>query len=151
MDKVELSDQQFVDQAAQIDMAEALSGKWPRTKAPLRMSKITAKIENDHKSDYDKLTAAAQGLTVPKGIDSEHQIKIDELKKLSGHHFDRQFRQKMVQDHQKAIDLYQRASTELQNTQLKNYASQAIPVLQEHLQLARDLGGANRQPGDDKL
>jgi putative membrane protein len=136
-----LSDQQFVDQAAQIDMTEAHVGQMAQDKSSAQDVKdYGKKMENDHKSDYDKLTAAAQDFTVPKGIDTQHQMEIDKLDKLSGHQFDQQFRQKMVQDHQKAIDLYQRASTELQNTQLKNYASQALPVLQEHLQLARDLG-----------
>ncbi len=136
-----VNDQQFVNQAAQINMTEAHIGQVAQQKgATDAVKQYGQKLESDHKDSYQKLTAAANGLNVPNGIDAQHQSQIKTLDNYAGMQFDQHFKQMMIQGHQKAIDLFQRASTSLQSQQLRDYASETLPVLKEHLQIAQNLG-----------
>jgi putative membrane protein len=45
----------------------------------------------------------------------------------------------MVAGHEKAIAEYKRAASDLQNADLKAYATAALPTLQKHLDAAKDL------------
>ena len=136
-----MTDQKFVNDAAQGNMTEAHLGQMAQSKgASEDVKQYGQRLESDHKAAYDKLTAAASSsLTVPKGIDTKHQAIIKRFERLSGKAFDHQFQQAMVQDHQKDIAEYERASKDLQSTALREYASQSLPVLRNHLQMAREL------------
>jgi putative membrane protein len=137
-----LTDREFVDKAAQDDMTEAHIGQMAQDKGDSQAAKDLGKtLERDHKEHYGKLSAAAGGLTVPKGIDARHQAVINKLDRLSGSGFDRQFARMMVDDHQKAITMNEKASTELNSAELRNLASETVPTLKNHLQMARDLAG----------
>jgi putative membrane protein len=138
-----MSDQQFVDFAAQTDMMEAHLGQVAAEQAASQNVKDFAQmLVTDHTNDYNQLTAAAgkASLTVPKGLDAAHDKMIAPLAKMKGAAFDRRFAQEMVTGHQKAIAEYQRESQNGQNADLKAYATQALPTLEKHLQAARDLG-----------
>jgi putative membrane protein len=138
-----MSDQQFVDFAAQTDMMEAHLGQVAAEQAASQNVKDFAQtLVTDHTNDYNQLTAAAgkASLTVPKGLDAAHDKMIAPLAKMKGSAFDRRFAQEMVTGHQKAIAEYQRESQNGQNADLKAYATQALPTLEKHLQAARDLG-----------
>jgi putative membrane protein len=138
-----MSDQQFVDFAAQTDMMEAHLGQVAAEQAASQNVKDFAQtLVTDHTNDYNQLTAAAgkASLTVPKGLDAAHDKMIAPLAKLKGAAFDRRFAQEMIAGHQKAIAEYQREAQNGQNADLKAYANQAVPVLEKHLQAAQGLG-----------
>jgi putative membrane protein len=59
------------------------------------------------------------------------------LEKLNGQAFDKAFVKQIVQDHQKDIKYFQKEQNSLQDAQLKSFAQQTLPVLQEHLQMAQ--------------
>src|SRR3982751_6716586 len=138
-----MSDQQFLDFAAQTDMMEAHLGQVAQDQATSQNVKDFAQtLVTDHTSDYKQLTeiAGKANLTVPKGLDAAHDKMIAPLAKLKGAAFDRRFAQEMVSGHQKAITAYQGEAQNGQNADLKAYAAQALPTLEKHLQAARDLG-----------
>ena len=58
---------------------------------------------------------------------------------LSGVDFDRAFAKHMVAGHEKAIRKFEAASASLQDADLKEYAENTLPVLREHLQMAKSL------------
>ncbi len=136
------SDQKFVDFAAQTDMTEAHLGQMAQEQASGQDVKDFAQtLVTDHTDDYNKLTAAATkaGATVPKGIDAANNKMIAPFEKMKGAAFDRRFERDMVTGHTKAIAEYKRAEADLQNPDLKAYATAALPVLEKHLQAAKDL------------
>jgi putative membrane protein len=136
-----MTDQQFVDNAGQINMTEAHLGKLAQQKAGENdFKEYGQQLEKDHTDAYQKLTSIANGFTVPKSIDAEHLKTVNRFEKLSGQSFDKQFKQTMIQDHQKAIDMFKRAQDELTNQQLKTYATEQLPILQTHLDMAKNLG-----------
>jgi predicted outer membrane protein len=63
------------------------------------------------------------------------------LQSLQGAEFDRAFVRQMITDHNEAIDLYTRASRDIDDSELKAFASETLPTLQEHLSEAERLAG----------
>jgi putative membrane protein len=58
---------------------------------------------------------------------------------LSGVDFDRAFVKHMVAGHEEAIREFEVASASLQDSDLKEYADNTLPVLRDHLQMAQNL------------
>jgi len=139
--KAPMTDQEFVDFAAQTDMTEANLGQVAQDKGDQATKDYGQMLRTDHSDDYNQLTAAAQkaGLTVPKGIDAEHDRMIDSLSRLNGAAFDHRFAHEMVEGHEHAIAVYQKEEQDAQNADIKTYAQQALPTLQKHLDDARKL------------
>ena len=136
------NDQKFVDFAAQTDMTEAHLGQLAQDQSSNQGVKDFAQmLVTDHTDDYNKLTAAATkaGTTVPKGIDAEHNKMIAPFEKAKGAAFDRRFERDMVAGHTKAIAEYKKEEADGQNADMKAYATAALPVLEKHLQAAKDL------------
>jgi len=80
----------------------------------------------------------SKGLTAPKELDSKDQKMLDHLTALKGAAFDRTYMEHMVKDHQEDIALFEKESTNGQDAQLRAFATKTLPVLREHLQLARE-------------
>ncbi len=141
-----MTDQQFLDFAAQTDMVEANVGQLAATVASAQPVKDYATmLVSDHNKDYGQLADIAHqaNLTLPSAIDAEHnKAMIDPFQKLTGAAFDHKFAQEMVAGHTKAIAMYKKAAAEAQNPALKSYAEQALPVLEKHLSDAKDLSKA---------
>ena len=141
-----MSDQDFVNFAAQTDMVEANLGQLASTNGDSQAVKDFGQTLNtDHTQDFGQLNTAAQqaGLTVPNAIDTEHnKTMIDPFQKLKGAAFDRKFAQEMVIGHTKAIAVYKKEAQDAQNPAIKNYAATALPTLQKHLETAKTLGHA---------
>jgi putative membrane protein len=138
-----MTDQQFVDFAAQTDMVEANLGQLAQTAASSDAVKSYAQgLVTDHTSDYGQLSAAAQqaNLTVPGAIDAKNNKEmIDPFQKLKGAAFDHRYVADMVSGHTKAIAVYKKEATDAQNPSIKSYATQALPTLEKHLDGAKDL------------
>jgi len=145
-----MTDQQFVDFAAQTDMVEANLGQLAQNVAAKQDVKDYGQmLVTDHTKDYHDLYAAAQqaSLTVPNSIDAEHnKAMIDPFQKLKGAAFDHRYLEEMVQGHTKAIAIYKKEAADAQNAALKSYAQAAIPVLQKHLDDAKALLAGKTPP-----
>jgi putative membrane protein len=141
-----MSDQKFVDFAAQTDMVEANLGSLAQSVGDSQTVKDYGQmLASDHTNDYQKLQSAAQqaGLTVPTAIDAEHnKAMIAPMNALKGPTFDKKFSHDMVAGHTQAIATYKKEAADGQNPALKQYAQDALPTLQQHLDNAKAL-----QPG----
>jgi putative membrane protein len=141
-----MSDQQFVDFAAQTDMVEANLGQLAGSVASAQPVKDYGQmLVADHTKDYNQLFDVAHqaNLNMPKAIDAEHnKAMVDPFQKLKGAAFDRRYAQEMVAGHTKAIAIYKKEAADAQNPALKSYAEQALPVLEKHLDDAKGLAKA---------
>ena len=140
--KAPMTDQQFVDFAAQADMTEANLGQVAQDKGDQAVKDFGRMLRGDHTNDYNQLDEAAQkaGLTVPKGIDAENDRVIDSLDKLKGAAFDHRFAHEMIEGHEHAVAIYEKEAKDAQNPQIKTYAQDALATLHKHLGDARHLG-----------
>jgi putative membrane protein len=138
-----MTDQQFVDFAAQTDMVEANLGQLAADAAAAQPVKDYAQmLVSDHTADYKQLSDVAKqaNLTVPGAIDDEHNKMIAPFQKLKGAAFDKKYEAEMVAGHTKALAIYKKEASDAQNSALKSYAQQTLTVLQKHLDGAKDLG-----------
>jgi putative membrane protein len=138
-----MSDQQFVDFAAQTDMVEANLGQLAGSVGSSQGVKDYGQtLVTDHTSDFNQLYGVAHqaNLNMPTAIDAEHnKMMIDPFQKLKGAAFDHRYIHEMIGGHTKAIAIYKKESADAQNAALKSYAEQALPVLQKHLDSAKAL------------
>jgi putative membrane protein len=137
-----MTDQQFVDFAAQTDMTEANLGQLAQSQASAQSLKDYAQtLITDHTNDYTQLStvAAKANLVVPKGLDAAHDKMIAPFSNLKGAAFDRRYIQEMIAGHTKAMGVYTKEAADAQSADLKAYASQTLPTLQRHLDGAKDL------------
>ncbi|HZU09208.1 MAG TPA: DUF4142 domain-containing protein [Pseudacidobacterium sp.] len=138
-----MSDQQFVDFAAQTDMVEANLGQLAGTVASSQQVKDYAQmLVTDHTNDFDQLYKVAQqaNLNRPNAIDAQHnKAMIDPFQKLKGAAFDHRYVHEMIAGHTKALAVYKKEAAEAHDPALKSYAEQSLPVLQKHLDGAKAL------------
>jgi putative membrane protein len=141
-----MTDQQFVDFAAQTDMVEANLGQFAGTAGDAQAIKDYGQmLATDHTADYQQLSTIAKqaNLNLPGAIDDEHNKgMIGPFQKLKGAAFDKKYAAEMVAGHTKAIAIYKKEASDAQSAELKSYAQQALPVLQKHLDQAKELGKA---------
>jgi putative membrane protein len=139
-----MTDQEFVNFAAQTDMVEANLGQLAGTASDSQEVKDFGQmLTTDHTQDYGQLITAAKqaNLTVPTAIDAEHnKAMIDPFQKLKGAAFDRKFAQEMVAGHTKALALYKKEAESATDPAIKSYAEAAVPTLEKHLTAAKALG-----------
>lgn len=138
-----MTDQQFVDFAAQTDMVEANLGQMAATVGESdEVKNYGQTLVGDHTTDFNELYKVAQqaNLTRPNAIDDEHdKMMIDPFQKLKGAAFDKKYVHEMVAGHTKAIEVYKKEAADAQNAAVKSYAEQALPTLQKHLENAKAL------------
>jgi putative membrane protein len=138
-----MTDQQFVDFAAQTDMVEANLGQLAGTAASAQAVKDYGQmLATDHTKDFNQLFDVAKqaNLNMPNAIDAEHnKAMVDPFQKLNGTAFDHRYIHEMIAGHTKAIAIYKKEASDAQNPALKSYAEQALPTLQKHLDDAKGL------------
>jgi len=138
-----MTDQQFVNMAAQTDMVEANLGQMAGNAATSQEVKdfATARV-TDNTADYQKLSNAAKqsDLTEPTAIDTAHnKTVIDPFEKLKGSTFDHRYAQEMITGETKSLAMYKKEAASAQNQAIRTYAQAAIPELEKNLADARDL------------
>jgi len=128
-----MTDQQFVDFAAQTDMLEAHLGQL-----------AAAQASSQGVKDYTQLgvVAGKDNLVVPKGLDAAHDKMIAPFQKLKGPAFDHRYIREMIAGHTAAIKVYTKEAADAQSADLKAYANETLPTLQKHLDGAKNLAKA---------
>ena len=87
--------------------------------------------------------AIQKGVTLPTSTGEQNQQVKQRLSNLFGTKFDRKYMNHMVQDHEKDVYSFQREAQQGQDPDVKAFAAQTVPILQEHLQLARAIVNSN--------
>lgn len=139
------SDRKFMKEAAQGGLAEVQLGQIAsQSGASDAVKQFGQRMVQDHTQANNQLQqlATQKGVTLPNNIDKQNQKVSQQLSKLSGASFDRAYINHMVEDHTKDVSLYQRQAQQGQDPNVKAFAAQTVPILQEHLQLARSIANA---------
>jgi putative membrane protein len=139
-----VSTNEFVVKVAFSDMMEILSSQLALDRQPDADTKPFAeRMVKDHQQTSKELRALVDGgkakVSLPTGLDADHQKKLDELKLRSGKEFDRAYDQMQVQAHEDAVALFSEYALSGDNPELKSWAAQTLPHLREHLEMAKKL------------
>jgi len=146
---VSSADRKFALMAAMGGMAEVEMARLALTKASSDAVKQYAqKMIDDHTASNTELMqiASTKGITLPTAPDAKHHAMMAKMERLSGAEFDRQYIMMAGhKDHQKMEKLFRDESIRGRDANLKAFATKTLPVVQQHLQMARDLHG--QMPG----
>jgi putative membrane protein len=95
----------------------------------------------DHTKAQEELgaIAAQKNLKLPLQVARKHTSMVAILSKLSGAEFDKKYMQTMVQHHTKNIARFKKAIRKVKDQDLKSWAISTLPVLQQHLQIAKEI------------
>lgn len=141
--KTRLTDASFVSQAAIGGMAEIELSKLAIKKSSnSKLKQFAEQMLEDHQATAIKLKQIAQKhqLAVPTALDAAHRHTLAELQGLSGEAFDRTYVNVMKQDHDTTVGLFDQAGGETAlNRDLRDFATQTLPVLRMHQQHAHQL------------
>jgi len=138
------NERQFLMEAAQDSMVEIELGKLAQERGSSpEVKEFGERMVEDHTKALEKLkeTASEPNVTIPSELQAKHKSTVDRFAKLSGEQFDQAYMKHMVQDHKKAVNLFERTAKNAQNAAVKNYASETAPTLREHLELAQKIHG----------
>ncbi len=145
---VDKDDAEFAIQATVGFMAELEMGKLAiKNGSDKRVRNFGASIVKDHIKADNKLQAIAKvkKISLPATVDTTQQKVIDLLAKNSGKTFDRLYLDNMIQDHEKNIKLYQKASTQLMDPDLRNFAVKNLPTFKRHLDAINMIKGSMKE------
>ncbi|MEZ2223474.1 DUF4142 domain-containing protein [Rhizobium sp. RCC_161_2] len=133
----------FVLEAASSDMFEIESSKLALQRSDDKTKAFAQQMLTDHQKTSDELkgliSAGKVKATIPAAMSSAHQSKLDDLKKLQGDDFTKQYHSDQQNAHEDAVDLFKRYGDEGENADLKAWAAKTRPALEHHLQMATDL------------
>lgn len=135
--------QNFAMTAASGDMLEIQSSNMAMQHGSSdRVKAFAAMMIKDHGATTSQLQSmlGSKGVTLPTEMMPMHKAMLDRVQGKTGKEFDQAYAEMQVMSHQASVSLFERASTSLTNTDLKNFASQHLPHLRMHLDSARALG-----------
>lgn len=133
-------DETFTMKAAQGGLAEVQLGQLAVQKASNPDVKAFGqKMVDDHQKANDQLKDAAgkENFAMPTAPAAKDKAEAARLEKLSGAAFDKAYIAHEVADHKKDVAEFQHEAKSGQDEQIKNFAQQTLPTLQEHLKLAQ--------------
>lgn len=145
--EAEMQDTNFWTQAAQSSLAEVAKSNAALQKAQsAEVRQFAQQMVTDHTAVNQELTqlVAAKGVTLPTALTDGQQRDLQKLNGRNGAQFDREYMDQMVDDHEKAVKLFQRESERGTDADAKAFAAKTLPALQGHLTMARTMYEATR-------
>jgi putative membrane protein len=137
-----VTDASFAKEAAEGGMAEVKLGQLAEDKGASQQVKDFGKrMVDDHSKADDQLKSAASSdkIALPDKLNTREQAEYDRLSKLSGTAFDRAYARDMLRDHETDVAAFRREADDGKDASIKNFASQTLPTLQDHLKTARQM------------
>jgi hypothetical protein len=87
-------------------------------------------------NDELKQLASQKNVDLPQDLSAKDKATKATLEKLSGEQFDQASMKDMVKDHKKDVSDFRRESRSPQDPDVKKFAAQTLPTLEDHLKQA---------------
>lgn len=142
MEDRKVSQSDFMTQAASNGMLEVEAGRLAQQKGLMQEVKDYGQtMVNDHTTANNQLKTLASQLNIilPDSMSQEHLDQLQSLRDKNGAEFDREYMDLMVSSHENAISLFEDASNNMENAEVKRFATTTLPVLRQHHARANQL------------
>jgi putative membrane protein len=98
------------------------------------------RMVQDHGKANEELKqlATLKGLALPTEPAEQQKHAAEHMASLSGAEFDKAYMTHMVEDHEKDVAAFDKASRESQDADIKTWAAKTLPTLQDHLEVAKE-------------
>ncbi len=137
------ADTTYVTKAAAAGMMEVQASQAAITRASNPDVRAFAqRMVKDHTAVGDELKTLAgqKGITIPDSLPADERAKVDKLNALEGAKFDRTYAEEVgVKAHKEAVSLFDQASKNAKDPDIKAFFAHNLPALREHLQMAQQL------------
>lgn len=133
-------DSSFARQACQASAAEIEIGKMAALNTRNKAIRTFAQVlSDDHARAEKELSAlfARKQMPAEPELAEGLQHSLQRLAELKGGAFDAAFKQQVIEDHERAITLFEKQAEQGTDRELKAFAEKRVPQLREHLALAR--------------
>jgi putative membrane protein len=140
--KLSEKDKSFAKDAAIGGIAEVELGRLAQQNAQSDdVKQFGARMVQDHTTANEQLMTilAAKDVTVPQQLDEKHRKASEKLAKMRGAEFDRAYMREMVEDHDKTVKKFRQEAEQGNDPDLKAFAQDTLPVLEQHHKLAQDI------------
>lgn len=135
-------DKDFVTKASEGNVSEVKLGQLAMHKANNpQVKQFGQRMVDDHSKAQEQLVKLMDGtnVVVPDHVTKDAAGLYDKLAQETGADFDKNYMSAMVSDHQDDISAFNDEAKNGKSEQLRNYAQNTLPVLQQHLQMAKDI------------
>jgi len=148
-------DSSFARQACQASAAEIEIGRMAKLNTRNKtIRKFAQALSDDHARAEKELSAlfARKQMPPEQKLAEDFQHSLQRLAELKGGAFDAAFKAEVIEDHERAIALFEKQAAQGTDPDLKAFAERRLPQLQDHLAMARllpissDLDGPTPQP-----
>jgi putative membrane protein len=132
-------DAQFLVNAAEISIEEISLGQLAQQKGSANHVKELGKMmEESHTKSLAELTALAKTKSISLPTSKTDNVKeaYKNLNEKSGNDFGKEYSSMIVNGHKKAIELFEKASTDCTDPDIKAWAAATLPILRTHLDQA---------------
>lgn len=142
-DQVARGDRKFIEEAASSGMFEVQVSQLAASKATdANVKSFASMLVDHHTAANNELVkiANAKGVELPAAPKRALRRDIEKLGKKSGAEFDRDYvREVGLKAHEKDIKLFEKASKDVKDAELKAFVDKTLPTLREHLAAAQKL------------
>lgn len=126
----------FLIDAAEIHLEEINLGKLAQQQGTSsQVKELGRRMENDHTKALNELIALAQSksVSIPTSNTDNSKDAYENLADKKGNDFDEAYSEMMVEHHENAIKLFEKASTDAEDSEIRTWASQKLSGLRAHL------------------
>jgi len=139
-DRSSEKDAAFMVEAAGINLEEIKLGELAQERGTIADVKDLGKMMVDeHTKAQNNLQTLAdsKSISLPASLTEDGQDAWDKLSDKTGKDFDKEYCDMMVDGHEKAIKKFEKASTDSDDPDIRNMASNMLPSLRTHLEHAK--------------
>ena len=143
-------DYKFACEAARGGLFEVKAGELARTQGMNpTVKQFGERMVKDHSQINARLTALAarKAAVLPTSLKAKEKDQLKSLDQLAGKDFDKTYAKSMVKDHENVIKAFQREAEKAEDPDLKAFAANTVPILQQHLDMAKQMQSAVEREG----
>ena len=132
---IDAASAKFAMKAANGGMMEVDLARWAQEHASsAKVKEFATMLVADHSMANEQLKAIAvsRNITLPATVEGEMKQHMDEMMAVKGAAFDKAYVNMMVDDHNKDVADFEKASRDLADVELRKFAAKTLPVLQKH-------------------
>ena len=131
---------EFLKKVTNSGMAEIQLAKLAQQKATIDAVKnFAAMLERDHTAvnQQVKTLADQRSVPLPAAISDDKQKMYNDMDKMTGKAFDKDYISKMIKAHGDGISLFEDTRSNASDIDVKNFADKTLPALKMHLDSAK--------------
>lgn len=139
------TDATFLNTVGEAGLAEVQFGQLAETKATRATTRNFARrMVTEHEKANDALAQLAQSkqFTPPTSLNTANSQTLQMLQSTRGRAFDKAYLDDQVQAHQQVVQAFQNEAQNGTDPQVKAFAQQNLPLMEQHLSMAHRLDPA---------